>query len=120
MKQSGKTSWRHVIGLGFLGLQLLSIAYARIAPERFFCWAPYDQHALYKITVEHGGVQLSPPEITSRYHYYSRGWEPRSIHNVISIVRQFESTYGLADDAKVTITYEINGHPRNTWTWPKD
>ena len=111
--------WRHWVGAAFLTGQLLSIGYARFIPERFFCWGPYDEHSRYTIDVEIDGRPLSAHEITTRYRYNAGGWEVRAIHNVISLVRQYETTYGHAEQARVTITYVVNGRAQETWTWPK-
>ena len=88
----------HLVGVAFLAIQLLSIVYARFVDERFFCWAPYDEHSRYAIGVTMGGRSLSEAEVASRYRYQAAGWEPRSIHNIISLVEQYEMTYGGADD----------------------
>ena len=111
--------WRHWLGAVFLTSQLLSIGYARFIPERFFCWAPYDEHSRYTIDVQIGGRALSADEISTRYRYNAGGWEVRAIHNVISLVRQYEMTYGYSEQAWVTITYVVNGRPQETWTWPE-
>ena len=108
----------HLVGVAFLVAQLAAIGYARFNPERYFCWAPYDEHTFYTIEVEVDGRKLSKSEIADRYRYYPGGWEPRSIHNVISQVSQFESTYGVDDGAKIVIEYETNGHPKRRWEWP--
>ncbi len=109
----------HIVGLTFLSLQVISIVYAGFVPEKFFCWAPYDQHSYYEIKVEVDQHTLSREETDLRYRYRSKGWEPRSINNVISIVQQYEKTYGKNDEAKVVLTYESNGHPEQFWTWPE-
>ena len=109
---------RHLVGMGFLMGQVASIGYARLAPERFFCWAPYDERGQYEIIVRMHGTTLSADEATKRYKYPSRGWEPRSIYNVISLVRQYESTYGAAENAQVQIQYQRNGRPQQSWAWP--
>ena len=119
MKASRVVEGRHLAGLVFLGLQVLSIVYARFVPERFFCWAPYDERSQYRITVEVAGKQFSEKETGERYRYYPAGWEPRSIHNVISMVRQHERTYGRGENARVTIRYQTNGHGERVWTWPE-
>jgi hypothetical protein len=113
-----KVAPRHVAGLVFLALQIGAILQARFIPERFFCWAPFDEHSYFRIEVEVAGRRLSRAEVEARYRYRAEGWEPRSIHNVISIVRQYESSYGRGSDARVTIRYVVNGHPEETWTWP--
>lgn len=110
----------HIVGLAFISLQLFAIAYSRFIPERFFCWAPYDEHTRYEISVHINGEPLSRSEITDRYRYASKSWEVRSINNVISLVRQYEQTYGRADNAVVSIRYSMNGHPEQYWTWPEN
>lgn len=111
--------WGHILGLSFLALQLGAIGYARFIPERFFCWAPYDQHSWYRVEVVVDGQYLTEAEIRARYRYGPRRWEQRSIHNVFSLIRQYESTYGKEDYARVTVTYETNGKPEAIWHWPE-
>jgi hypothetical protein len=119
-RKVSRPHWGHVIGLLFLFIQLMSIGYARIIPERFFCWAPYDQHSRYRISVVLGDEELTNKQIKRRYRYRSaEAWESRSIHNLFSIIRQYESTYGKDDGALVKVTYSTNGHPREQWHWPE-
>jgi len=110
--------WPHVVGAAFLGLQLGAIVHARFVPERFFCWAPYDQHTRFAIEVEVDGRRLSREEVARRYRYRSDGWEPRAIANVFAIVRGYESNYGTDDRARVVVHYAVNGRPEATWRWP--
>ena len=91
------------------------MVYARFVPERFFCWAPYDQHTHYSISVVVNGESLSAKAVTNRYRYQVSAWEPRCISNIFSIVEQYESTYGENDNAEVEITYSTNGHPEQKW-----
>jgi hypothetical protein len=112
-------NWRHGVGIAFLGLQLLAIIHARFVPERFFCWGPYDEHSRYWIDVTIDGKPLPAEEISERYRYESSGWEVRRMRNVISIVRQYETSYGHADNALVTVSHEVNGRPLETWIWPE-
>ncbi|MAX71353.1 MAG: hypothetical protein CMC76_09680 [Flavobacteriaceae bacterium] len=109
------TKFFKVIGVVFLLLQLASIIYARFIPERFFCWAPYDEHTHYSINVTIDGQTLSKNQIKQRYHYRPEGWETRSIDNVFSIVQQYEDTYGKNDQAKVEIRYNTNGNSEQIW-----
>ncbi len=103
------------IGVLFLLVQLGSVIYARFIPERFFCWAPYDEHTYYRIDVTIDGELLSFDDVKSRYHYLPEGWEPRCIDNIFSLVQQYESTYGKAEDAEVKITYTTNGKTEKIW-----
>lgn len=105
----------YIIGISFLLIQLSSIVYARFIPERFFCWAPYDEHSHYKINVIINGSDLSAKEVSARYRYTPEGWEPRSMHNIFSIVKQYEVTYGKEDNATVEIVYRTNGHNEKRW-----
>ena len=114
-----RPSWRIIAGVTFLLAQVASVTYARFVPQRFFCWAPYDMHTRFTVDVVLGGRQLSANEVARRYHYHSRGWEPRSIYNLQSMIRQYESTYGRDEHAQVSMRYEINGHPPVLWTWPR-
>lgn len=105
-------------GIVLLLAQLGLIAYSRTVSERFFCWAPYDQHSHYEVRVTAGGKELTPREISRRYRYKSGGWEQRSIHNLFSIIRQYETTYGRADGAEIVVRYSTNGRPEEEWRWP--
>lgn len=108
-----RTKYR--IGLLFIGLQLISVLYARFIPERFFCWAPYDSHTLFETTVIINDTTLTQAEAEKRYKYKMKGWEQRSIDNVFSIIHQYESTYGLQDQALVFVTYSTNGKSQEVW-----
>ena len=110
---------RNTFGILFLCLQLAAVLAARFIPERFFCWAPYDEHSLLQTEVSILGKPLSPQEVADRYRYRMNGWEPRSIHNVFNLVRQYEQTYGRTDSALITIRYQTNGHPAKIWTYPE-
>lgn len=107
---------RYAIGMIFLLLQLFLMVEARFIPERFFCWAPYDEHTYYEISVSIDGQSLSSDEIQERYKVFAKDWEPRAIHNIFSIVKQYEATYGKNENAKVSIVYSINGHKKQLWT----
>ena len=106
---------RYLIGVLFLFAQVISIVYARFTEERFFCWGPYDQHTYYEVTVKIDGMDLNKNEIEKRYRYKPMGWEPRSIHNVFSIIDQYESTYGQDQNAIVLVEYSTNGSEEKTW-----
>ncbi|MBR9914925.1 MAG: DUF3421 domain-containing protein [Algicola sp.] len=108
---------RFFIGVCFLLLQIGGIVYARFVPERFFCWAPYDSHTKFEVLVTINGRTLSSEEASDRYHYKMKGWEQRSIHNIISLIRQYERSYGKNDHAEVTLIYATNGHPEQTWIY---
>lgn len=106
---------RTSIGILFILLQVGSIAYARFIPERVFCWAPYDTHVKFEVFVTIDGKTLTTEETVARYKHKMKGWEQRSIDNIFSLIAQYERTYGQADNAKVLMTYSINGHEEKEW-----
>ena len=108
---------RFYIGILFLLLQVGSIIYARFIPERFFCWAPYDTHVKFEVVVTIDGKTLSIEDTIARYNYKMQGWEQRSIHNIISLISQYERTYGKDDNAQVHMTYAINGNEKKEWRY---
>lgn len=109
--------FRYILGIVFLFGQVLLIGHARFIPERFFCWAPFDEHTRIKTSVVVDGKALSKSEIDNRYQYKVNGWEVRDIHNVFNIVTDYESTYGKNDNAMVVIHYSINGHKEQEWVY---
>jgi hypothetical protein len=107
--------FRFIIGFLFVLLQVGSIIYARFVPERFFCWAPYDTHVKFEIFVTIDGQSLTKQEAFGRYNYKTEGWEQRSIHNIFSLISQYERTYGKDDNAEVLALYSINNHKEKEW-----
>jgi hypothetical protein len=91
---------------------------AAFIPEKFFCWAPYDEHTLLQTSVLLNGIELNPDQIGQRYRYRMNGWEPRDIDNVFNIVEQYETTYGKNDSTIILIKYSTNGHPERLWRYP--
>jgi len=109
----------HLLGIAFLAIQVFLVFRARFVSERFFCWAPFDEASRFETQVRIGSRVLSPEEANQRYRYWSAGWENRSVHNVIGMIRRYESTYGKGDSAEVVLTYSFNGHPAQVWRWPE-
>lgn len=110
---------RKIIAIAFLLAQCSLVLTARFIPERFFCWAPYDEHTSMQTVVKLGKTELSPKQANQRYRYIVNGWEPRTIHNVLDIIEQYETTYGASDSAEVIVTYSTNGHRSQTWSHPR-
>lgn len=109
---------RHLAGCVLLASQIGGIAYARLVPSRYFCWAPNDSSAEYRIEAVVGGRALGDAEIEQRYHIGAAGVEARSMQLVLDVVRQYEETHGQTAPARVVIRYRINGGERRTWSWP--
>ena len=100
------------------GVQLAGIVYARFVPTRYLCWAPYDQISFYRIEAQRESLALTPAEIEARYRIPAAGRENRSIHNLLSTIAQFETTYGRADGVRVHVRYRVNGGPEQVWNAP--
>lgn len=109
---------RGYILVTFFALQMAGIIAGRFTETKFFCWAPYDQISTYDISVSINGVQLNEQSIFERYQRPQTGRENRSIYNLLSIISQYETTYGQNDNASVVVTYTINGHRNEIWVWP--
>ena len=110
---------RSLIGILFLVIQCAFIILAWFIQEKFFCWAPYDEHTELKTVVYINNISLENHEINERYRYNMNFWEPRAIANVLNIVEQYEKTYGKKDSAEVRIIYSTNGGPKKKWCYPK-
>lgn len=101
----------------FFLLQVIGIIYSRFLDERYFCWAPFDQISLYEIKVEVNGVIYSKEQINRRYNLQGNGRENRSIHNVFSIIKQYEESYGREEKAVVKVIYSTNGKVKEEWNF---
>ncbi|MCK5443430.1 MAG: hypothetical protein KAJ23_16210 [Maribacter sp.] len=108
---------KYFLGGIFLFIQICSIVYARFIPERFFCWAPYDEETYLNTIIIVGDKSLSKKEVNNRYRYQVNGWEPRSVNNVFNIIEQYEKTYGENENAQVTVKYKTNGHKMKEWVY---
>lgn len=113
-----QVTWRNFALAVLLGAQVIGIAAARFAPERYFCWAPYDEITRFEIAVTIDGRRLSPAEIRARYRLPDSERDNRSYANVIAVIAQFERTYGAADQARVEFSYRVNGGAPRQWQWP--
>jgi hypothetical protein len=113
-----KVTWRNATLAVLLGAQVIGIAAARFGPERYFCWAPYDEITKFEIAVTIDGRQLSTAEIQSRYRLPDPARDNRSYANVISLIARYEQTYGAADHARVKFHYRVNGGAPRQWQWP--
>lgn len=106
---------RFFISSLFIVIQIALIIYARFIPERFFCWAPYDIHTKFEVNGNINGEDVGTKELSWRYGYRMQGWEQRSIYNVFSIIKQYETTYGKEDIVEVKVNYSVNGHQEQVW-----
>lgn len=104
----------------FFGFQVGAIFFGFFHEEDYFNWVPYDEISHYQITATVRGLQLSDDEVKLRYRKPAQGRENRKIENLISVLRQYESTYGKNDSAYIHLTAVINGHKTIHWSWPED
>lgn len=109
---------RTLAAVALVAFQVVMIGYARFVPSRYFCWAPMDSQNLYSIAVVIDGRELGPEAIEARYRQPAVGGNWQAIQHALDKVRQYEETYGRDDGARVVVTYTVNGHPEETWTWP--
>ena len=111
-------TWRDFALVALLSAQIIGIAAARFDPERYFCWAPYDEITRFEIRVTIEGRTLSPEEVRARYRLPDPTRDNRSHANVIAVIAQFERTYGAGDQARVELNYRVNGGEPRQWQWP--
>lgn len=109
--------WRIGIGLLILALQAGAIIRGRFVPDRYFCWAPFDQQTKYEITVTTGDTKLSRAQILQRYRRPAKGVDNRSAHNLFDIITRAEQK--LADRSQVLVQYTVNGRERQEWRYPQ-
>ena len=110
---------RRVLGVAVLLFQIGAIIYARFVPARYFCWAPYDAQNDYVIEVVAAGRTLSQDEIRRRYKKRARGTDNRSIQHIKDIISGYETSYGVGEDAQVTLSFRVNGGEEQSWKWPR-
>ena len=108
---------RKIFFIIFFSLQLIGIIYARFTGVRYFCWAPYDQISVYEIEVRLSHGLLTDEEIKSRYQIPAKSRENRSIQNIISLIEQYEKSYGKHENAIVRLIYNTNGKPTEIWRY---
>lgn len=113
------------MAIALLLAQVASIAYHRRVPEKYFCWAPYDQQTRFTVKTVVGGRVLGPGEVATRYRFHDymwdgrAYWDQRAYGNVLGWIRRYEEGPGRADAARVEVTYSVNGRPPEVWTWPR-
>ena len=98
--------------------QLAGIVVGRFVPERYFCWAPFEETSVYEIEASWDGKPLSEDDILNRYSLSSKGRNNRSIHHVISIIRWREER--STEPVAVRVRYWTNGGEEQRWIWPED
>ena len=105
------------LGIGLLLFQLGAIGYARFVPARYFCWAPFDMQTSYQLQVTVNGESLSAGRIQRRYRRPQKGFDNRSVQNLIDILEQTEQRYHPDDDTHIVMTYRINGKEEERWEY---
>ena len=95
----------------------MGIAVARFVPERYFCWAPFEETSFYEIEATLKGNSLTPAAILDRYGLGYRGRNNRTIHHVIAVLRWQEEHSD--EQAEVRLKYRTNGGEEQIWEWPE-
>jgi hypothetical protein len=98
------------LGAVFLIAQLVWVLDQQAGSSRYFAWAPNDSETEYSIAVRVDDRALTPDEIQERYHIPVNGVDETFPGHVLSVVEQYEATYGRDDGAIVTVSYRVNGH----------
>jgi hypothetical protein len=107
------------VGISLLLLQVIMIVYARFSEVRYFSWSPHDVMWAFEISVELDDTHLTASEAFKRYRLKRHKFHEHAIEHLIIAIRQYESTYGIDDDAHVTLVYSKNGGQEQKWNWPE-
>jgi len=113
---------RTLLAVLFLSAQLGAMVYARLSPRRYFCWTPNDSIDQFQLHVNVNGRELPQPEVWRRYQIETRhqGSVEYPIVQLIDQIRQYETTYGRSDNARVWLNWRHNGRPQlKQWQWPQ-
>jgi hypothetical protein len=105
------------IGIAVLAMQVGMVAYEHLGPTRYFAWAPNDYVVQYRLTATVDGHRLSAAGVRGRYRVAPHGIWYFPAQHLVDDVQQYERTYGSHDRVRVTLTYRLNGHARQTWRW---
>lgn len=108
-----------LLGL-FFGVQICVIIHGQFSDTKFFGWVPYDQISIYHIQVSENDRKLTYDEIKNRYRKAPEGRENRNIHNLISLIKNYERNVDESIESKVILTFITNGHKKGSWLWPND
>ena len=111
-----------LVGL-FLLAQVLSIAVGPWTGGRR-TWAPFHEHATYRIDARLNGETLDAEGIRARYHLYgphydaSRGldWQTNRIEHVFEVITRVEAR--AAERATVEVHYTVDGVEHEPWVLP--
>lgn len=71
----------------------------------------------YRIRVEMNGRTLTSQEVEHRYKLSGTGVYQNIATHLIDELRQYETTYGRHDNARVVLTYSTNGRREEEWKW---
>jgi hypothetical protein len=110
---------RFAIGVLLLLAQAGPMLRARFAPDRYFCWAPFDQQTKYSIGVTIGDEGLADQQIRQRYRRPAQGVDNRSAHNLFDIITRAEQKFEKYGRSRVLVKYSVNGHEEREWTYPQ-
>ena len=106
----------------FLTAQLVVVIYGFFDPQKYFGFFPFSASSDCKITAVIGDHRLSNWETLKRYHIQRYAKKAGRIlppaYRLLDIITTYETTYGLNDDAKVTMNCNVNGVQQPEWRYP--
>ncbi len=110
--------WRLALGCAALAGQVAWVL-AGVAPR---AWAPFHEHAVYRLTVEIEGRQLATKEALERYrlpawHFAAErdeNWETNDLRFVTDVITAAEAK--AESPVRVQLDARVNGEPRRSWS----
>ncbi|MEO1654557.1 MAG: hypothetical protein AAFU64_13510 [Bacteroidota bacterium] len=110
-----KRNWKFVLGIGYLGLQIGLIIFARFSSNRYFTWAPHDLQTHYKLEVYDKSGKLGEADLRKRYRLESQGWVDLPPVHIIEWLEAYEKHYPQTSE-KIWLRYNVNGRGWQEWT----
>jgi hypothetical protein len=111
--------WKTLLAALLLVWQVGMVVYARFDDARYFCWAPHDVIWTFRIETQIGDKKLDSLQSYQRYRYRRMAMDEHSIEHLFRAIRQYETTYGKDDHARVTVQYRKNNGPVLEWHYPE-
>ena len=119
-REPGGMWWKGLLASALLLWQLGMIVYARFDPGRYFTWSPHDVAWNFDLEVRTSEGVLDHAQAVERYRLRRFRRQEHAIEHIKRAVRQYESTHGKEDGARVRMLYDKNGRSPREWNWPED
>jgi hypothetical protein len=102
------------------GVQVAWVFADQIFKTRYGSWGALQALTLYDLSVQVNGRTLDLEAACARYRLDTCGLNSRSPFQIFAAIRQYETTYGKEDGARVELEYHTNRGPAQKWVFPEE